>query len=466
MDEIDCSICYEKLNKSTRKPITCPSCSVSACATCIKRFLLDGPLYPECMHCRHQWNDEFLRSNLPPSWVNKEYKLHREKVLLDSAKARVAETQIFIEVMNRQREIQTLIKSFHKNISVLEEQIRETNALCNEQRRLHTNLNRFIKGEIDMNPLDNFIPESERTERKQFIMPCPLGECKGFLSSAYKCGLCGKKICKDCHVEKTTDDHVCDQQIKESLSAIKKDSKTCPSCGTNIFKISGCDQMWCTQCNTAFSWKTGKIMTEGIHNPHYFEWLRNNGQDTAAALNRNRGGNCGNGYQVDRRLPNKNNIPKINNLARLIRHIIRVEIPQYNTGNRADPNRDIRIAYLVNTMSETDFKTTLQKRERNRAKKHQLHSIFTMFVQVADDLFGQYLNATDKVVLEEIMKQLEALRKYVNTSFENTYKQFQTSTVLVIDIDFKEIHKCKIKSKEYAIYANNSTPDVFTIKLN
>jgi hypothetical protein len=34
--------------------------------------------------------------------------------------------------------------------------------------------------------------------------------------------------------------------------------------------------MWCTQCRKAFNWRTGRIEADG-HNPHYFEWLRRNG---------------------------------------------------------------------------------------------------------------------------------------------------------------------------------------------
>jgi len=39
--------------------------------------------------------------------------------------------------------------------------------------------------------------------------------------------------------------------------------------------VRNCDQMYCTQCNTAWSWKTGIKETGRIHNPHYYEQLRN-----------------------------------------------------------------------------------------------------------------------------------------------------------------------------------------------
>ena len=61
---------------------------------------------------------------------------------------------------------------------------------------------------------------------------------------------------------------------------LAKDSKPCPKCQSLIFKINGCDQMWCTQCHTAFSWKTGKL-EKNIHNPHFYEWQRKNGGGAA-----------------------------------------------------------------------------------------------------------------------------------------------------------------------------------------
>jgi len=57
----------------------------------------------------------------------------------------------------------------------------------------------------------------------------------------------------------------------KSLNKVAELSKRCPGCRVPIEKKSGCFQMFCTQCYTAFDWKNGKILEKNIHNPHYFD---------------------------------------------------------------------------------------------------------------------------------------------------------------------------------------------------
>ena len=105
-------------------------------------------------------------------------------------------------------------------------------------------------------------------------MPCPNNDCRGFLSTQYKCEICKLYTCPTCHEiigHSKTDEHTCNPDSVKSAELIKKDTKSCPNCGIRIFKISGCDQMWCTECEVAFSWNTGKALHNVvIHNPHFY----------------------------------------------------------------------------------------------------------------------------------------------------------------------------------------------------
>ena len=95
--------------------------------------------------------------------------------------------------------------------------------------------------------------------------------------------------CPECHVIKGLSRdavHTCNENDVATAKLLNSDTKPCPSCRTPIFKIMGCDQMWCTQCHTGFSWRTGMIQNSHIHNPHYFEWQR---QQTDGNILRNQG---------------------------------------------------------------------------------------------------------------------------------------------------------------------------------
>lgn len=86
------------------------------------------------------------------------------------------------------------------------------------------------------------IPSLER-EKRTFVRPCPANDCRGFLSTAWKCGICENFTCPHCHEVKGKSrdaPHVCLQENVETAKLLAKDTKPCPNCGTRIFKISGC----------------------------------------------------------------------------------------------------------------------------------------------------------------------------------------------------------------------------------
>ena len=123
---------------------------------------------------------------------------------------------------------------------------------------------------------------NQKKEVRKFIRKCPVDNCNGFLSTQWKCGLCDTKVCSDCleiKPESKTDEHVCNADSVASAKVIKRDTKPCPSCGVRIYKISGCDQMWCVECRVAFSWSTGCKIRGRIHNPHFYEYQQAQGEN-------------------------------------------------------------------------------------------------------------------------------------------------------------------------------------------
>ena len=123
---------------------------------------------------------------------------------------------------------------------------------------------------------------------------CPGEGCRGFLNESWVCGVCDISVCRQCHIGLAEDEmveehhaaapsersqmrlHICDPDQVATAKMLARDTKPCPKCKALISKIDGCDQMWCTQCQTPFSWITGQVEEGRVHNPHYFEWQRRN----------------------------------------------------------------------------------------------------------------------------------------------------------------------------------------------
>ena len=265
---MSCEVCCEKYNKSTHNKVTCESsgCGYEACKVCIRTYLLGTTSDPHCMNCKNPWTSQFLVSNLNKSYMDSDYKKHRKKLLAEREISRTPELMDLVERVNRieeeEKELAVLNEEYERARKIMLEELKKVNA---KRDRIF----RIRNGE-----------DAEKDERKKFIMPCPGDNCKGYLSSQYKCELCKLFTCPDCFeiVGYTKEDeHVCKDENIKSAELIKKETKGCPKCGVRIFKISGCDQMWCTECKVAFSWNTGKMVVNvSIHNPHYYEYMKNN----------------------------------------------------------------------------------------------------------------------------------------------------------------------------------------------
>ena len=261
---MECVICCNTYNNSKHTKISCPYCDFTACRNCCERYIIDNE-YSSCMNpnknsqgqyiCNKEWSRKFITDNFTKTWINNAWKNMLTKVSVDQEKALFPAT---IGVIEQQKEL-TKVKN----------RINDINNLISQLNREKSNLQIEIRN-----------GGSVQTTGSTFCgRKCPDSECKGFLNSVWKCGICEKWTCPNCNVIKgysRDSTHECNEDDVATARLLKSDTKPCPKCNVLIHKIEGCDQMWCTACHTGFSWNRGTIETQ-IHNPHYYEYMRRNG---------------------------------------------------------------------------------------------------------------------------------------------------------------------------------------------
>jgi len=417
-----CNICCEKLNKLSRCPVECMYCQFLACRECCQTYILSESI-PKCMNtdCGKEWTRKFLRDSFTATFINGPMKEWRERNLYDREKALLPATQIYAEAKQRIRSIRQEITDIDRIIS---------------QMKLRKEELQIEKTYLERDPttLGTQRGEAPVEERRQFIKPCSVTDCRGYLSTQWKCGLCSTWACPDCHeiigISKDSP-HTCDPNNVETARALKKETKPCPKCSAAIFKIDGCDQIWCTQCHTAFSWRTGNIETR-IHNPHYYEWLRNTQgsvpRDPLDVLPDGGVHACLENIEVGRNMLRQFEIvlrnkptefrttvtKKIENILQRIIHIQETEIRQDNYENR---NRALRIQFLMNDIDEKNFKIKLQQADKKHSKERDIQNVYEMVIAASGDIlrrFLKYLSDTTSNFTMIILDEFQPLINYAN----------------------------------------------------
>ena len=358
--------------------------------------------------CGREWTRQFSRDAFTATFLNKKYKEVREQTLSDQERALLPATQPIVENLIRVEHVRTQMAEVNLQVRALYERQREL------QRELYQTAN-----------------VTTTVERQEFIKSCPDTNCRGFLSSQWKCGICEKWACNLCHeIKGDVRDaaHTCNPETVATVALLQNDTRPCPKCRTGIFKIDGCDQMWCTQCHTAFNWRTGRIENV-VHNPHYFEWLRRNGNEVP----RNPGDvPCRNelthndfrdiqGILTRRHKEHPLTIPCLNFLQRSIQNAIHLRWviqERYRQVDYAERNQSLRVSYMRNHITQEQFKISLQRNEKKNEKAREIRNVLDILFSTVTDIiyrFRAHLNAAQINSWEaNILEELDVIVDYVN----------------------------------------------------
>ncbi len=424
----------------------CGYCNYSACSVCCKKYLTDGMLDANCMNCHRAWNDDFLDSNFTRAFRTGAYKAHRENVLFEREMAILPTRQPRVEAKIKLREVGEKIAETNRALVDIEKKKQEILTIAH---RHHARAARFTAESEGRPPPAWTMADGEKAtpaDKAKFIMKCPGAECRGFLSTAYKCGTCQLWACPDCMVMKGKEKdspHTCDEALKATVAMIVKESKPCPKCGERISKVDGCDQMFCVDCHTAFSWNTGQLVSGVIHNPHYYEYLRMQGGGVAP---RNAGDvPCGGVPYYNHllvalnRKVSKSTERRVMAIHRVTSEIADFRLAQYQGAFNMNDNGDLGVLYLLKEVSKEAMKTELAKREKKREKHMAIRAVLEMFSNTSIMMLNAIVSRPP-IIEDEFtattMVEYENLRRYVNESLMNV-SRMKSCSVPQIGIDWQ-----------------------------
>ena len=402
---MDCSVCCNKFNQTTRRLVNCDFCPYQACLSCTKTYILSTIHQPHCMNCRKEWNIESMNKIFPKTFLRDDYRRMRETILFEEEKT-------YLPDLQEEAERLLMIKKIDKERTIVQNQIhdnyRNENQLVFTQRENEKELK--IKDDLLLKKRYEYTIKDTKKSIKKFVMKCMKNDCRGFLSESYTCGLCSTNFCKDCH-HIIDLEHKCNPDEVATIKELNQTTKPCPKCQIRIFKTDGCDQMFCISCHTAFSWKTGEIELGIIHNPHYFQALREGNINDPR--HRQEHGGCG-------PIPVYQNIYAIYNTS-VYRKLLDIyyqqfrhhrQVSLFELTRREDRISD-RLRYLISEMDEKIFKQRLFVHYQHSLRRREEHQILDSFVTIGEELF----RLLKKDNIEETVSQLNKLREITHNAF-------------------------------------------------
>ena len=186
--------------------------------------------------------------------------------------------------------------------------------------------------------------------------------------------------------------------------------------------VKNCDVMFCINCQTYFSWNTGKIHTRSLHNPDAIRWMREQGR----AIPREEGDD---GFTD----PFRENLIYINWLYQNKRtyffeadivfntimelldsgnHIQEVILPKYNDQYNKQ-TEDGAVEYLISSeYDEKQWQKDIKKYKKQQLFFKELHGIISLLIEVARTTLNNIRRLVEENRdISEVIFQLEIIPK-------------------------------------------------------
>jgi hypothetical protein len=460
---MECSICCSTFNKVTRKEIKCKSCNEHVCKQCVVQWLKERTNFT-CPCCNVVWDTDFCFNNVSKK-ISDDYKKIHTDLIFKIEQTFISQTQPFIQIEKMYDDAQKELKETYAHKTMCDsipmfkrhnrpkamtwkedertKEIAKTykkkdylNIIDHQMRELRhkiTQLSECLMQHHNIDMLNENLQCNIQVEKQneKISLPCPINECKGYIfSNTGKCGICETIVCKKCHVIIGQESHECKKEDLETIKMIHEQSKPCPKCFTRISKIDGCDQMFCIHCKTAFSWKTGKIETGRIHNPHYYDELRriNNG-----IIPREPGDNPNNVHcqeimriQAVFREDGKYDQQTKDNYNTLVREYLyqNATLMRYTNNDENinfNTNFKNRLRYLKNEISEDQFKSLIYSNFKNTKCRKEVNNLVNEYLNICRTILNSMYNTFQPRLNEKVFIDLYKLYKDLFDEYKKKY---------------------------------------------
>ena len=458
----ECIICTDSVSKSSL--ITCEYCNKTCCNECFQHYMSNTNINPKCMHCSITLLFENIIKMSDKEWYTNTYRPNLKNLLFIEEKkliqSSVNSVNVYIDAQSYTKVPKiTKVRDYYDYWNNDWHYFDQQEELTLTEQNANRCVQEYGKGWVGFNFVTNIFEDNTTKKLNVYdttIFPCPIPMCLGFATHGI-CNLCNRDVCCDCREQKFNN-HKCNPDTIKSIQALTKGSRGCPKCYIPISKIEGCDQMFCTECKTTFSWNTGRIVNdnEWHHNPHYKEWIdKNRKNEYLIEIQRLRNGdyNCNEYIKLEDLtscfpVKVRESFKKINSMikmedifkplaseeqylavfVRLHQNILHVRATAGNHANvRPIDNHDLRVQLLTNEIDETKFKELIETRNYDYNKSMMYCNIYMMVYTSAIILFDNlHAYSHNKIKLKmlpsdfyfEIYLQFQKILEFANNKLD------------------------------------------------